>query len=165
MFYQFKLWTFYVEIGLKFIQQLFKSNLRNHYYYYANIIYKNLHNCRKHNLKRLFGAENISYKTHSEFQISFRYIYLGGWIDSLQSRGHFARPIIPLRLEPRGPFWTPTARAARSILDSYGSTLEMDFKLPGFNVSMTLLDTSPPLYLTSHRIVTVLWREPSSSSC
>ena len=87
MFYQFKLWTFYVEIGLKFIQQLFKSNLRNHYYYYANIIYKNLHNCRKHNLKRLFGSENISYKTQTEFQISFRetFILLAGLIVSISS--------------------------------------------------------------------------------
>ena len=52
-----------------------------------NIIYKNLHNCRKHNLKRLFGSENISYKTQTEFQISFRdtFILLAGLIVSISS--------------------------------------------------------------------------------
>ena len=52
-----------------------------------NIIYKNLHNCRKHNLKRLFGSENISYKTQTEFQISFRetFILLVGLIVSISS--------------------------------------------------------------------------------
>ena len=52
-----------------------------------NIIYKNLHNCRKHNLKRLFGSENISYKTQTEFQISFRdtFIFPAGLIVSISS--------------------------------------------------------------------------------
>ena len=119
---------------------IFKSNLRNHYYYYANIIYKNLHNCRKHNLKRLFGAENISYKTHSEFQISLRYIYLWGWL-VLSSGWYFPWYILTV--------WCPGASHLISDTDSASTLTALT---AGQNITIITRHVSSSLCLTDRFI-------------